>query len=42
MTIQRETIKKGVKQHIMVSTCTTFRIGVPYLAYEICSIITAQ
>ena len=26
---------RGVRQHIIVSTCTTFRIRVPYLAYEI-------
>ena len=38
MTIQTEAIMKdvrGVRQHIIVSTCTIFRIRVPYLAYEI-------
>ena len=38
MTIQTEAIMKdvrGVRQHIIVSTCTIFRIRVPYLAYKI-------
>ena len=38
MTIQTEAIMKdvrGVRQHIIVSICTTFRIRVPYLAYKI-------
>ena len=49
MTIQTEAIMKdvrGVGQHTFVSTCTIFRIRVPYLAYEIfaftarCQILT--
>ena len=43
MTIQTEAIMKdvrGVRQHIIVSTCTIFRIRVPYVAYEIFAFTT--